>query len=102
MEMIFTGEPMEATRAADLGMINRVVEDGGALAAALALATLIATNAPMSVRASKRVALESADWDEAEGFARQREHLEPVFSSEDAAEGVAAFKERRDPEWRDR
>ncbi|MCD4533029.1 crotonase/enoyl-CoA hydratase family protein [Nocardioides sp. cx-169] len=102
MELLLTGEPMGAARAAELGMVNRVVEDGAALAAALELGRTIAANAPMSVRASKRVALDSADWPEAECFARQREHLEPVFASEDAAEGVAAFKERRDPVWSDR
>ncbi|MFL6024176.1 MAG: crotonase/enoyl-CoA hydratase family protein [Marmoricola sp.] len=101
MEMILTGAPIGAPRAADLGMVNRVVDDGDSLAAALELATEIAANAPMSVRASKRVALASADWDEAEGFVRQREYLEPVFDSRDAAEGVAAFKERRDPVWTD-
>jgi enoyl-CoA hydratase len=57
---------------------------------------------PMSVRASKAVAIESADWPLAEGFRRQRAYLEPVFASRDAAEGVAAFRERRDPVWQDR
>lgn len=38
----------------------------------------------------------------AEGFQRQRAYLEPVFASQDAAEGVAAFRERRDPVWQDR
>ena len=52
--------------------------------------------------ASKRVATESADWPLAEGFRRQREYLEPVFASQDASEGVAAFRERRDPVWQDR
>ena len=56
----------------------------------------------MSVRASKAVAVESAGWPLAEGFQRQRAYLEPVFASRDAAEGVAAFRERRDPVWQDR
>jgi enoyl-CoA hydratase len=102
MELILTGAPLEAGRAAQFGLVNRLVEDGQALAAALDLAGLIAANAPMSVRASKRVAIESAGWPLGEEFERQREYLEPVFSSRDAAEGVAAFRERRDPMWRDK
>ena len=101
MELIMTGAPLEAERAERFGLINRLVEDGGALDAALDLAAQVAENAPMSVRASKRVAVESVDWPVSECFARQREHLEPVFASRDAAEGVAAFREKRPPTWQD-
>jgi enoyl-CoA hydratase len=101
MELIMTGAPLDAERAAAHGLVNRLVEDGGALAAALDLATQIAANAPMSVRASKRVALESAAWPVGEEFDRQSEYLEPVFASRDAGEGVTAFREKRDPQWRD-
>ncbi|MCD4524288.1 crotonase/enoyl-CoA hydratase family protein [Nocardioides sp. cx-173] len=102
MELILTGAALTAEKAAQFGLVNRLVEDGQALDAAMELAREIAANAPMSVRASKRVAIESADWPIAEGFVRQRQHLEAVFGSEDAAEGVAAFRERRDPVWQDR
>jgi enoyl-CoA hydratase len=102
MELIVTGAPLEADRAAQFGLVNRLVDDGQALAAALDLAGLIAANAPMSVRASKQVAIESAGWPLGEEFERQRAYLEPVFASQDAAEGVAAFRERRDPKWQDR
>jgi enoyl-CoA hydratase len=102
MEVIVTGAPLEAHRAAQFGLVNRLVEDGQALAAAIELAELIAANAPMSVRASKQVAIESAGWPLGEEFERQRAYLEPVFASQDAAEGVAAFRERRDPKWQDR
>jgi enoyl-CoA hydratase len=102
MEVIVTGTPLEAARAAEFGLVNRLVEDGQALAAAIELAELIAANAPMSVRASKAVAVQSADWPLGEEFQRQRAYLEPVFASQDAAEGVAAFRDRRDPKWQDR
>jgi enoyl-CoA hydratase/carnithine racemase len=102
MEIIVTGEPLDAARAERFGLVNRLVDDGQALTAALELARQIAGNAPMSVRASKAVAIESADWPLADGFQRQRAYLEPVFASEDAAEGVAAFRERRAPVWQDR
>ncbi len=101
MELIMTGAPLEAERAAAHGLVNRLVEDGAALDAALELATQIAANAPMSVRASKRVALESANWPVGEEFDRQSEYLEPVFASRDANEGVNAFREKRDAQWRD-
>jgi enoyl-CoA hydratase len=102
MEVIVTGAPLDAARAERFGLVNRLVEDGQALTAALELAELIAANAPMSVRASKRVATESAGWPLGEEFERQQAYLEPVFASADAAEGVAAFRERRDPKWHDR
>jgi len=101
MEIIVTGAPLDADRAAQFGLVSRLVEDGQALSAALELAAQIAANAPMSVRASKAVAIESADWPLAEGFQRQRAYLEPVFASQDATEGVTAFRERRDPVWQD-
>ena len=92
----------DAYRAEHFGLVNRLVDDGQALTAALELAAQVTANAPMSVRASKAVAIESADWPLTEGFQRQRAYLEPVFASQDAAEGVAAFRQRRDPVWQDR
>ena len=97
MELIVTGAPLDAARANTSDWSTAVVDDGQALTAALELAAQVAANAPMSVRASKAVAIESADWPLAEGFQRQRAYLEPVFASQDASEGVAAFRERRDP-----
>jgi len=102
MELIMTGAPLDAARAEHFGLVNRLVDDGQALAAALELAAQVAASAPMSVRASKAVAIDSAGWPLAEGFERQRAYLEPVFASQDAAEGVAAFRDRRDPVWQDR
>jgi enoyl-CoA hydratase len=102
MELIVTGAALDAPRAEHFGLVNRLVDDGQALAAALELAAQIAASAPMSVRASKAVAIDSADWPLAEGFQRQRAYLEPVFASQDATEGVTAFGERRDPVWQDR
>ena len=101
LELMMTGAPLEAARAAQFGLVNRLVDDGGALAAALELAAQVAESAPLSVRASKQVALESADWRTDECWDRQAAILDPVFASKDAAEGVAAFRERRAPVWQD-
>ena len=99
MEVVLTGAPIPAVRAVEYGLVNRIVPDGEALTGALELAAAIARNAPLSVRASKRVVTESADWQLGEGFARQAEYFAPVFSSADAAEGALAFSEKRDPRW---
>jgi enoyl-CoA hydratase len=99
MELLLTGDPIDAARAAELGLVNRVVEDGGALDAAIALAARIAANGPLAVAATKRVARESADWSAAEMWTRQSELIGPVFASADAREGATAFAEKRRPNW---
>jgi crotonobetainyl-CoA hydratase len=102
MEMIMTGEPIDATRALELGLINRVVSADQVVDAAVALAEKICEAAPLSVQASKRVALgivdgfiagEESDWDlsAAEGGA--------LMKSADAKEGPLAFAEKRAPNW---
>jgi enoyl-CoA hydratase len=99
MELALTGELIEAERAHELGLVNRLADPGQALDAALELAEAIAANGPLALAATKRVMVESADWPDSEFFERQREIIEPVFNSEDAREGATAFAERRDPVW---
>jgi enoyl-CoA hydratase/crotonobetainyl-CoA hydratase len=98
-ELILTGDLLSARRAADLGLVNRLVPRGEAVEAARAIARGIAANAPLAVRAAKRVLDEAVDWPREEMFARQAEHTGPVLSSIDAAEGARAFSERRRPTW---
>jgi enoyl-CoA hydratase len=102
MELALTGEPIGARRAFDVGLVNHVVEAGRALEAAIAMATRIIANAPLAVRASKRIVLESADWPSADAFERQNRISGPVFASADAHEGAVAFAEKRPPVWRAR
>lgn len=99
MELALTGDPLPAERAYQLGLVNRLTDEGGALAEARALAAAVAANGPLAVRASKRVLREQAGWPEAERFARQREITDPVFTSADAREGALAFTEKRPPRW---
>ena len=73
---------------------------GEALAGARELAARIAQNAPLALAATKRVIVESLDWDSADAFERQGAIITPVFSSKDAMEGAAAFAEKRAPNWR--
>ncbi|MCO1653632.1 crotonase/enoyl-CoA hydratase family protein [Pseudonocardia humida] len=102
LEMLLTGEPLGAERAAEVGLVNRLTDEGGALDAAVELATLIAGNGPLAVAATKQVARSSADWTFAEGWAEQSKLIAPVFSSEDAREGATAFAEKRAPVWKGR
>ncbi len=100
VELALTGEPIEAERAHELGLVNRLAEPGQALDVALKLASEIAANGPLALQATKRILLESADWPESEFFARQGEISGPVFASEDAREGAQAFAEKREPQWK--
>ena len=102
MEMLLTGDPIDARRAAEVGLVNRVTSEGGALDGALALAATVAENGPLALAATKAVVRGSADWTAAEGWTRQAELVAPVFASEDAREGAAAFAEKRRPVWRGR
>jgi enoyl-CoA hydratase len=101
-ELALTGDLIEAERAYELGLVNRLAEPGQALAGALELAQRIAANGPLALAATKRVLTEAADWPDAEFFERQRPIIDPVFASEDAREGATAFAERRDPVWEGR
>ena len=105
MEMILTGDPISATTAKDLGLINQVVPDETLMEAALALAERIAVNAPLSVQASKRIAIGLEDGKlrgEAEKWAQMRAEWVELMKSEDAKEGPIAFAEKRAPVWKAR
>jgi len=99
-EWALTGDLVEARRAYEVGLVNRLTPPGEALAAALELAGTIAANGPLAVRATKRILHEAPEWPAATMFDRQREISEPVRASEDAREGALAFKEKRAPQWR--
>ncbi|KAF3996475.1 crotonase/enoyl-CoA hydratase family protein [Glaciimonas immobilis] len=99
MELALTGEMVSAERLERYGLINALVEPGGALAEAKRLARLILANAPLSVAASKRVIIEQRDWPIAEMFAIQEAITGPVIRSNDAREGALAFAEKRAPKW---
>jgi enoyl-CoA hydratase len=100
MELALTGDFISAERMAELGVVNRVTDPGGALDAALELAEAIAANGPLALRAAKRILREVSDWSEQEFWTRQGEIAGPVMMSEDAREGAIAFAEKRPPVWK--
>jgi enoyl-CoA hydratase len=102
MELALTGEMIGAERAAELGIVNRLAEPGGALDAARKLAAEIVANGPLATAGSKRILAAAVDWTEAEAWERQGEIAGPILASEDAREGATAFAEKRPPVWRGR
>jgi enoyl-CoA hydratase len=99
MEMILTGDPIDAQAAASLGLVTRVVPADATVDAALELAARIAGMPPLAVRAAK-AAVRSAHEDALEaGLAAEREAFFRLFDTEDQAEGMAAFTEKRAPSW---
>ena len=100
MEAVLTGEMLPATRAHAYGLVNRLVEPGKALEAALDLARIIAANGPLAVQTAKKIVTESRDWRQADMFDLQRPRVAHIFASADAKEGATAFAEKRKPVWR--
>ena len=104
LEKLLTGDPITAEQALEWGLVNAVSAPGGVLEEALALAERIAANAPLAVRATKDLVHSTVHEDSwgRPAWRRIREAQQRVFSSEDAAEGAAAFAEKREPRWEGR
>ena len=71
LEMLLTGEPITAQRAAELGLVNRLTPEGGAVDGAVELARVIAANGPLAVAITKQVARSAPDWSFEEGWDKQ-------------------------------
>lgn len=101
MEMLLTAQTKTAGEMLQHGYVNRVVEPGGALDAALQLAEVIASNGPIAVRLAKKIAWSALAerWPESESWDRQEEMIQPLLDSHDLKEGLAAFAEKRPAVW---
>jgi enoyl-CoA hydratase/carnithine racemase len=99
LEMGLTGDPIDAARAKELGLINQVVPAAELRDAALALAARVSANGPLAVQATKQLMLDEIG----NGNPSLMGELQKkVFTSEDAKEGATAFAQKRAPEWKGR
>ena len=98
-EMLLTGDPLGAERAWSLGLVNRLVEPGEAEAAALELAGRVCAHAPVAQRATLGALTEVAAAEDERGWAATEHAQAAITASADAQEGIAAFREKREPHW---
>jgi enoyl-CoA hydratase len=97
MELLLTGEPIDAARAYGIGLVNRVVPSDQLMPAAFELAEKICRNGPLAVRTAKEIAVRSLGLES--GFVLEKALGARVLQSEDAKEGPRAFTEKRKPRF---
>jgi len=98
-EMLLTGENLDAARAERLGFVNALTEPGRALSGALALAERVCANAPLAIRESLAVVNHEINGDETATWAGSDAAHGRLLGTNDVAEGIAAFFERRPAHW---
>lgn len=101
-DLMLTGRPIDAERAAQIGLVNEVVGPHELEARAFAAADAIAANAPLAVRETRRGVREILHLSLADAYARQEEIGGALRKTEDAAEAARAFVEKRRPVWKAR
>jgi enoyl-CoA hydratase len=99
MELLLTGDPIDAARALELGLVSRVVESEALLETAREIARRYAAQAPLALAATKRDVADGLDRPLAEGLEAERREFVGLFTTADAAEGITAFLEKRPPVW---
>ena len=102
MEMILTGEPIDAREAHRLGLVARVVPNELVVEDALALAAKIATKSPLALRLAKEAVNAAYEMSLTDALAHERRLFYLLFASDDQKEGMAAFLEKRDPDFKGR
>ncbi|MET0371415.1 MAG: enoyl-CoA hydratase-related protein [Sphingobium sp.] len=99
LDPLLSTDPISAERAWQLGMVSRLAEEGGAEVLAIEVAEHIAAQAPLAVQWTRRVVLATDDGDMGEVERLSADALAALGASEDRKEGLAAFAERRAPQW---
>ena len=102
MEILLTGKPINAERAYEIGLVNRLADPEQLLDCALELAADILEGAPLSVRAARETVMLATEMGRAAALEAARHASEHCYRSEDAQEGPRAFAEKRPPQWRGR
>ena len=100
MEMLLTGDTVPASRAAEMGLINQVVSSAELRAASMALAGKIAAKSSLTVATGKRAFYQQKEMDLAAAYNYASETMVENMLARDAEEGIAAFIEKRAPDWR--
>ena len=99
MAMILTGEPITAREALEAGLVARVTQDELCVEDALSLAATIATKSPLALRLAKEAVNAAYEMSLTDALAHERRLFYLLFSSEDQKEGMAAFLEKREPDF---
>ena len=102
MEMVLTGEPITAREALDAGLVARVTQDEVVVDDALALAARMATKAPIALRLAKEAVNAAYEMSLTDALAHERRLFYLLFATDDQKEGMAAFLEKREPDFRGR
>ena len=101
MEMLLTGDMVPASRAAEMGLINQIVPEAELAAASVALAQKIAAKSSLTLATGKRAFYQQKEMDLADAYIYAAEVMVENMLARDAVEGIAAFIEKRPPDWRD-
>jgi enoyl-CoA hydratase len=99
MEVLLLADRITPERALEIGLVNRIVQKDQVMTEARKLADTICLNGPLAVRACKQSAKESTFLGLREALANEMSYSANVFMSDDAKEGIRAFKEKRTPVW---
>ena len=101
MEMLLTGEMIDAGTALEFGLVSRVVPPAELTAAVETLAQRIASKSPYALRLGKRAVRDQSKLDLADAYASASRAIVENMLAADAEEGISAFFEKREPNWRD-
>jgi enoyl-CoA hydratase/carnithine racemase len=102
MEMLLTGDPISATTARDVGLVNRVVPAGTERDVAVALAQKIARKSAYTIKIGKTAFYQQAEMSLVDAYRYTAEVMTENMMARDAEEGIGAFIEKREPKWQDK